>query len=302
VTPLFPVHNRYPYSAIHTRPDYDWPGGKRLAFSFVINLEYYAFNRGVSPDNAIDNAPPTQRNYAWRDYGNRVGFWRLVDLFDQLGLPAAFCVNTLLYQYQPELFTPIRARRDEVIAHGRTNSETQQGLWPADELRMLQECRAEIMRNEGTPPQGWKGTGIGENADTPELLRSAGYSYTLDWPCDDQPVWLKTREGRLLAIPYSFEINDTVVAVRQRHSAREFADMLVDQFEEMAEQSQSRPLACCIALHPYVVGQPFRLRPLRKALQHCLEHPLRERVWFTRPGEVARHCESLPPGVVPGSE
>lgn len=109
-----PAHDRYPHSAIIRRPDYSWPGGKRLALCFVINVEYYAFGKGPSMDNAVDNAPPTQRNYAWRDYGNRVGLWRMFKLFDELRLPAAFNVNTLLYRYQPDVFEPMRLRGDEI--------------------------------------------------------------------------------------------------------------------------------------------------------------------------------------------
>ena len=298
---VLPTQNRYAHSVIVKRPDYCWPDGKRLAFCFVINVEYYAFGKGHGMDNAVANAPPTQRNYAWRDYGNRVGLWRLFRLFDELQLPAAFNVNTLLYRYQPDVFEPMRARGDEIIAHGRTNSETQDGVWEHDEARMIREVVDEIARHEGAPPAGWKGLGIGENPATPDLLKEAGFLYTFDWPCDDQPIWLRTRAGPLLSMPYSFEINDTVVSIRRQHSGREFADMLVDQFEEMVEQCVEQPLACCVALHPYVVGQPFRLRPLRQAIRHCLGYPGSERVWFSRPGAVARHCISLPAGTIPGS-
>ena len=296
-----PSQHRYPHSSITRRAQYDWPGGKRLAFSFVINVEYFAFGKGHSMDNAVANAGPTQRNYAWRDYGNRVGLWRLFKLLDELRLPAAFNVNTALYQYEPDVFEGMRARGDEIIAHGRTNSETQEGLWEEDEARMLAEVVEEIRRHEGAPPLGWKGLGIGENAASSDLIKEAGFLYTLDWPCDDQPIWLKTRAGPLLSIPYSFEVNDTVVSIRRQHSGREFADMLVDQFDEMVEQCVEQPLASCIALHPYVVGQPFRLRPLRLALQHCVNHRHADRVWLTRPGEIARYCYSLPNGIIPGS-
>src|SRR5687767_2956750 len=140
MTTQVPAHDRYAHSAIVRRPDYDWPGSKRLAFCFVVNVEYFAYGRGPSMDNAYENAGPTQRNYAWRDYGNRVGLWRLFKLFDALKLPAAFNVNTLLYRYQPDVFEPMRLRGDVIIAHGRTNSDTQEGLSEDGETRMIREA------------------------------------------------------------------------------------------------------------------------------------------------------------------
>ena len=115
---------------------------------------------------------------------------------------------------------------------------------------------------------------------------------------DDQPVWLRTRGGRLLAMPYPIEVNDTRGIVWYKHSAREFADMIVDQFDELLRQSARQPLVCPISLHPFVVGRPYRLPQLRRALEHVARH--RDRVWLTRPGEICAHIESLPRGVVPG--
>ena len=124
-------------------------------------------------------------------------------------------------------------------------------------------------RNEGKPPKGWMGAGTYENPWTPDLLKEAGYTYVMDWPHDDQPIWMRTRSGPILSVPYPAELNDSPQIIHRQHTAREFCDMLVDQFEEMVEQSAKHPLVCNISIHPYVFGYPFRLRPLRKALQHC---------------------------------
>jgi peptidoglycan/xylan/chitin deacetylase (PgdA/CDA1 family) len=296
-----PQHSRYEYVKIGDRPAYDWPGGKRLAFYLCTNIEYFAFGAGDGAlDNAVIGARQTHRNYAWRDYGLRVGLWRLFDLLDDLKLPAAHNTNSLIYDYRPDIPERIRARGDEVIGHGRTNSEHQDHMWEADEARMIREVTETIARHEGSPPQGWMGPGLSESAVTPDLLKEAGYKFVMDWPCDDQPIWFKTRSGPLLCVPYSIEINDGPALARRQHSAREFADMIVDQFDEMIEQCVAQPLVCAIALHPFIVGQPFRLRPLRDALKHCVGHKHRERVWFTLPRDIARHCASLPPGTVPG--
>lgn len=122
----------------------------------------------------------------------------------------------------------------------------------------------------------------------------------MDWPVDDQPIWMATRAGPILSVPYSVELNDSPAMVFRHHTARDFADMLTDQFEQMLEQSARRPLVCSLVLHTFVAGQPFRIRPLREALRRI--RGVGERVWFARPGEIAEHIASLPPGVVPGSE
>ena len=122
---------------------------------------------------------------------------------------------------------------------------------------------------------------------TPDLLCEAGYTYVLDWCADDQPVWISTRAGRLLAIPYPQELNDSNAIIGRRVGADAFADMIVDQFDEMLEQSADAPLVMGIALHSYIVGQPFRLRHLRRALRHIAGR--RETVWITTAGAIAAH-------------
>jgi len=134
---------------------------------------------------------------------------------------------------------------------------------------------------------------------TMDLLQEAGYRYAMDWTMDDQPVWIKTRKGRLLAMPYPVEVNDTRGIVWYHYTADQFADMIVDQFDEMLEQSARQPLVCPISLHPFVTGRPYRIRRLRQAFQHILGRP--DRVWLTRPRDICAHVESLPEGVVPGS-
>jgi allantoinase len=300
---MLPQHLRYDYSPITERQDYNWPGGKRLAFCVTTNIECFAFTKGRGHDNAKHGEPQTQRNYAWRDYGNRVGIWRLFDLLEELKLPAAHNTNSLLYDYAPQILDAIRRRGDEIVGHGRTNAENLHDfMWEADEARVIKEVADTFIKHEGRAPKGWMGAGAYENSTTPDLLKEAGFTYLMDWPCDDQPIWFRTRSGPLLSVPYPVEINDTPAVIHRQHSAREFCDMLVDQFDEMIEQCAKYPLVLNISLHPYVFGQPFRLRPLRAALRHCIEHELNDRIWFCRPGDVADYCYTLPAGIIPGGE
>src|SRR5688572_19218256 len=207
---LLPRHNRYDYSPIVERKDYSWPGGKRLAFCITTNVEVYAYGKGRGHDNAKLGEPQTQRNYSWRDYGNRVGIWRLFDLAEELALPLAHNANSLLYEHAPQIMDRIRARGDEIVGHGRTNSENLHDFrWEADEARAIREVTDTFARHEGRPPRGWMGAGVYENPWTPDILKEAGYTYSMDWPCDDQPVWLRTRSGPLLSVPYPVELNDS---------------------------------------------------------------------------------------------
>ena len=300
--PLLPKHNRYDYVPLIERKDYSWPGQKRLAFVITTNIECFAFGAGMGHDPAKTGEPQTHRNYSWRDYGNRIGIWRFFDLFDELKLPVAHNVNSLVYDYAPQVMDAVRRRGDEVVAHGRTNAENLRGMWEADEERVIGEVVSAFVKHEGKAPMGWMGPGAYETAHTPDLLKEAGFTYLMDWPLDDQPVWLRTRSGPLLSVPYPIELNDSQVITHRKQDGREFCDMIVDQFDEMIEQCVAHPLVMNVSVHPNIFGQPFRLRNLRLALRHCLEHPLKDRVWLARPGEVASHCLALPPGTIPGSQ
>ena len=295
-------HGRYGYRAIADRPDWDWPGGRRLAVYLGVNLEHFAFGEGLGAELAPGGPPPDVLNFAWRDYGNRVGAWRLLDTLDALRLPATVLVNSAMYDHAPSLVAAHRARGDEIAGHGRTNAERQSVLDEEEERALIAEATARLTREEDRPPAGWLGPWIAESPVTPDLLKEAGYDYLLDWCHDDQPTWMATRAGPILAVPYPQELNDIPAVVARKVGARAFADMIVDQFDEMTEQAAEQPLVMGIALHPYIVGQPFRLRPLRRALRHIVDQAERRRVWLTTAGAIAVHAASLPEGTLAGDD
>jgi allantoinase len=285
-----PHHGRYDYQSIRTPVAKLWPGNKRLAFYIALNLEHFHFGGGLGAAIVPSVENSDILNYTWRDYGNRVGVWRILDLLEMLELPCTVLANSSIYQYCPEVMTAFRARGDEVVGHGRTNSERQGALDEASERELIAESTEVIAKAEGKAPRGWLGPWVSESAVTPDLLHEAGYQYCLDWCMDDRPVWLRTRRGRILSIPYPQEINDIPGLVVRQHTAREFADMIIDHFDEMLAQSESGPLVMGVALHPYLVGQPFRLRHLRRALAHVAANA--DRVWFAKAGEIADHFTS----------
>ena len=205
------------------------------------------------------------RTFAWRDYGNRIGVWRCLELFDELNLPAAHLINTTVFDYAPQIVDALKARGDEFIGHGRTNAERHGHMWEADEKRFLEEVRDAIEQASGKRPRGWMAPWMASTHHTPDLLKEVGFDFLMDWPADDQPLWMKTRSGPLMSVPYPIEINDSPqVLVR----------------------------------HTMIVGQPYRLRMLREALQHIARHPQKDKVWFTRPSAIYDHCAALPKGTM----
>jgi peptidoglycan/xylan/chitin deacetylase (PgdA/CDA1 family) len=296
-----PYHGRYDYSAIVKRPVYDWPGGKRLAVCVALNIEHFAYAGGLGHSLSHELPQPDPRTFAWRDYGNRVGVWRLLDALDEFSLPACHLMNTTVFDYAPQIAPAIMARGDEFVGHGRTNAERQGQMWEDDERRLIEGVRDTIAERTGKKPRGWMGPWMSSSAHTPDLLQEAGFTYVMEWPTDDQPIWMKTRSGRIMLVPYSLEINDSPQILVRHHTPEQFRDFVIGQFEEMLRLSEKQPLVCAIELHTMIFGHPYRLRCLRQALKHIAEHPRRDRVWFTRPGEVYDHCAGLPAGVVPGS-
>ena len=287
-------HGRYPYSAITGRSADPWPGGARLAVYLGFNLEHFDFGEGLGAALGPKSPEPDVLNYSWRDYGNRVGAWRCLELFEQLAMPVGVLVNTSLYDYCPELVKAFTRPGNELIGHGHTNADRQGSMSEDEEKRLLAYCRDRIATESGVAPGGWLSPWISESRATPDLLAETGYRYTLNWCHDDQPVAFATRSGRALwSIPYPQELNDIPMIVARQMDGRDFADMIVDNFDEMLVQSGGQPLVMGIALHPYLVGQPYRLRHLRRALAHIVAE--RERVWLTTPGAICDAVESARP-------
>jgi allantoinase len=278
-------HGRYDYRPIVERPVFDWPEGKRLAVAICNNIEVFSFGDGLGSDSASLLAPQTSRNYAWRDYGNRVGQWYLFDLLDEYEFPASHNINSLLFNECPQIADRILQRGDEFIGHGRTNAERQDALDETEERDLIREASTAISRYAGKPATGWLGPYLAQTPVTLDLLKEEGYRYVLDWPADDQPFWMRTRSGPILSVPYSIELNDSPAMVFRQQGAIDFERMMIDQFDEMLLQSKKFPLFYTVVLHPFIIGQPFRLRALRRALMHISAR--RDEVWITTPGEVA---------------
>jgi peptidoglycan/xylan/chitin deacetylase (PgdA/CDA1 family) len=286
-----PTHGRYEHSSIFGRPAYDWPNGKRLAVYFALGIEHYAFNEGMV-ERLVPGIPePDVLNTSWREYGNRVGAWRVLNAFTEYRLPLAILLNTAVYDEAPDLMAACREAGCEIVAHGYSNSEMLPGRSEAEEAAYIRGVTENIRKAEGAAPRGWSSPWIAETMVTPDILAETGYDYLLDWIMDDQPVWMKTRSRPILAVPYSHDLNDSSTVIGRNVGASEFADMIVDQFDEMLRSSADAPQVMPVILHSFISGQPFRLRALRRALDHIMKNA--DSIWFTQPGAIASHIQSL---------
>ena len=289
-------HGRYDYVPIIERPDYCWPDGKRLAFYVALNVEHFSFGEGLGHTPTALGPPPDTRNYGWRDYGLRVGIWRLFDLAEEFDLPLCHLINAAVCERMPQITARIRARGDEVVGHGYTNSERQSEMDEATERAMVRHATETLERSCGTRPYGWMGPWIAETNVTPDILKEAGYTFLMDWPADDQPFWMRTRSGPIMSVPYPIEVNDSPTMLSRAQPATDFRQMILDQFEEMLRLSERHPLVFGISLHTFVAGQPFRLAQIRRALSEVTRHPEFDKVWTTTPGKIAEYAATLPLG------
>ncbi|WP_281968609.1 polysaccharide deacetylase family protein [Roseovarius nanhaiticus] len=287
-------HRRYDYSPITGRPDFSWPEGRRLAVYVAINIEWFNFNEPGGAVLASANHAPDVLNFAWRDYGNRVGIWRMLDLLDRLDLPAAALLNAAVCDHAPQIVDAFAARGDEIVAHGWTNSTEPGRLAKAEEAKMLRESRQRLTDATGTAPKGYLAPLISESVDTPDLLEDAGYSYLMDWAHDEQPVWFDTQggTGRILSVPYPQEINDVPQIIDRRREGAEFAGMIESAYDLHQRECRQRPVVMGVALHPYLMGQAHRFAHLERALTQLKERAGAE-TWFTTPGQIARHYAGL---------
>lgn len=288
---------RWTYSALPDRPHGTWPNGARLAVVVCVGVESYRFGEGQTEDVLPGTPAPDLVNTAWRDYGNRVGAFRLFDRLEGIGVRPAVLLNTNAYDEAPEVLAAARRIRAEIVGHGLSNSDSLAGRTEGDEHAYLAAVADRIRTEEGAAPGGWSSPWLTQTASTIDLLAETGYRYLLDLRLDDQPVWLATRTEPLLAIPYAAELNDSSTMIGRQASAVEFAQMVVDEAEELNAAAAERPLVLSVVLHAFISGTPFRLRQVAQALETVAALP---GVWFATPAEI--HAAVLAePGLFPGT-
>lgn len=279
------IPDRVPYSPIVTRQPLKWPGGARVAVWVVPNVEHYEYL--PSPIGIRDPWPrmphPDVLGYASRDYGNRVGFWRMLAVLDALGIRCTVSLNLANWEHYPEIMEAMTAREWDVLCHGIYNTQYSWGLSEEQERVLIADCVDTYRRLTGKHLAGWFSPAATFTHTTPDLVAEAGIKYYCDWYHDDQPTPIRVRSGRLITIPYQMDINDAMVW-RHHMEAEQFAQMIVDHFDTLWREGAEHGRVVCVALHPYIMGQPHRIRALERALRHIVEH---EGVWLATGEQIA---------------
>jgi allantoinase len=258
---------RLDYSAIAERSKLALPQGARLAVWLIVNVEEWDLTRPM-PRTVLTppagGAPmPDIPNWAWHEYGNRVGFWRILEVLDHFAIRAVLAINGSAISRYGAIARAALKRRWEFIGHGFTQQSMQK---LADERDDIRKTVAAIREFTGKAPRGWLGPGLTETWETPDLLVEEGFEYVCDWVLDDQPVRLRTRTRPIVNLPYTQECNDVAMMLIQHHKAGEYYDRAIDQFEQLYEDAAESARIMALVVHPYIMGAPHRLKYLRNLL------------------------------------
>ncbi|HQS11167.1 MAG TPA: polysaccharide deacetylase family protein [Xanthobacteraceae bacterium] len=259
---------RIAFSPISRRPKLTLPGGARMAVWVIVNIEEWnpreTMPRTVLTPPAGGSPTPDIPNWAWHEYGNRVGFWRMLEVFDDFALPAVLAINgSAISSYAPIAEAALE-RKWEFMGHGFSQKNMQK---VPDEREDIAKTTQAIAAFTGKRPRGWLGPGLTETWETPDILVEQGYDYVCDWVLDDQPVVLKTRTTPIVNIPYTQECNDVAMMLIQHHKASEYYDRAIDQFEQIHHDSRDSARIMALVVHPYIMGAPHRLKHFRKIFE-----------------------------------
>ena len=275
----------YDYWPINDRPRIEWPSGARVAFWLGLNIEHYEVDKpSTSIFAGTTGLSPDPLNYGWRDYGPRVGLWRMAEVMERHGIRGSVLLNSDVCRRCPEIIELGSERNWVWLAHGRNNSIFQAGLSEDEERDYLSEVVDTLVKETGRSPKGWLGPALTETYNTPRLLSELGLTYVCDWCSYDQPFPLNVPGRRMISVPYSIEINDISLFVGKGLSGDGFYRAVMDQFEMLYESASASGLVMSLAVHPFITGQPFRLKYLDKILGAVAAT---KDVWLATSDEIA---------------
>lgn len=266
---------RLPYAPIVDRPPLKLPGGARMVVWTIMNVEHWdstvAQPRTILPPPMGKPLLPDVPNWSWHEYGNRVGFWRLRDLFNEYGVTPTLAMNGTILESYPRIAEEALKHEWEFMGHGFIQSPMHKLDNQAEHIQRTIDA---IKSFTGKPPTGWESPGLTETMETLDLLSEAGIEYVADWPLDDQPVELKTASGKkVYSIPYPVETNDIPIMILQQHSSEEFAKRCIDQFDRLYEESAEITRIMGISMHTYVSGAPHRYKYVEQVYKHITSKP-----------------------------
>jgi peptidoglycan/xylan/chitin deacetylase (PgdA/CDA1 family) len=278
----------FPYSPITDRPRLRWPGDAQVALWVIPNIEFFSLMEKVPAGSGGPGTPvPDIPSWSARDYGNRVGVFRLMQVLNRYGVRGTVALNSDLCAHHPEIIAEGQKLGWEWIGHCESNTRRLNEAPPGEEKGIIQRTLATIAKASGARPVGWLGSGLQETWDTLDLLAAEGCEYVCDWTNDDQPYEMSLDGGRrLVSVPYSHEINDKPVFERAHRTADEFREMICRQFDVLYREGAESGRVMAIALHPYLTGVPHRIDAFDAALAYICGH---SRVWKATGSEIARH-------------
>jgi allantoinase len=283
--PSNPTENdRFAFSPIIDRQPLRWPNGARVAVWVIPNIEHFLFDRpSTSITPVTTRFVPDVLNYSWRDFGLRVGIWRMMEVMERHGVKGTVALNSDVCAHYPRIIEAGNQLGWEWMAHGKNNSIMLGGLEEAEERALILDSVGAIAAGTGKRPRGWLGPALTETHKTPDLLSEAGIDYVCDWVNDEQPYMMRAKPADLVAMPYSVELNDIPAFLDGKQSAEAFGKMIKDQFDVLYEDGASTGRVMSICLHPFLTGHPYRSKYFAEALAHISS---RREVWLATGSEI----------------
>jgi allantoinase len=278
--------NIYDYWPYLDRPKVVWPGGKKLAFWVAPNIEYYEYDPPKNTSRPGWPKPaPDVIAYSQRDWGNRVGHWRLMELMDKYGMRGSISLSTALIDHHPEIIEACVQRNWEFFSHGIYNTRYSYNMDEAQERAIIEDAINSIQAATGQRIRGYLAPALTHTERTMDLLGEYDFWYSCDLFQDDQPQPIKTKTGKMMSMPYSLEVNDVIMYSQQGATPDAYADLLIRQFDQLLEEGEQSGTVMCIPLHAYLVSQPNRIRAFERALKHAEAH--KDDVWITTAVNIA---------------
>ncbi len=269
------------------RPKISWPDEAKIALWIAPNIEHYEYLPPRDPRrNPWPRSPhPEVQGYSQRDYGNRVGFWRMLEVLDEYEVRCTASTNLAVFEHYPDIGKAMTDRGWEIMSHGIYNTRYLSSLTEEEEREFYVDCVDTLRRHTGQDLKGMLGPAVSNTVLTPDLMAEAGLIYHADWLHDDQPIPIKVDGGPLVSVPYSIELNDVPVFLHH-HDTQEFVEMVKAQFDTLYEEGGTSGRVMALALHPYLMGMPHRIQGLEEILDYLLGH---DGVWQTTASEIAEH-------------
>jgi allantoinase len=277
-------HDRFPYSAIIDRKPLRWPNGARVAVWVIPNIEHFLFDRpSTSVTNATTSLVPDVLNYSWRDYGVRVGIWRLMEIMERHGFKGTVALNSDVCDRYPRIIEEGKRLDWEWMGHGTNNSTLISQQSEDGERALIAQVVSTIKSTTGQQPRGWLSPALSESYRTLDLLAENKIEYVANWVNDEQPYAMRVKNGSIISIPYSIEINDIPAFLDLKQSGETFGRMICDQFDGLYEDGKKTGRVMAISLHPFLIGHPHRSKYFAQALAHIAS---RQEVWITTGSEI----------------